>query len=136
MVAFSRGEMRLGVPVWSGRVSPVFDAATTVRVVEVIGGEAAFTEEHTIEDRDRVGALAQLGVTVLLCGAVSQELEERLLAAGVELVMEIRGDVDDVIRAYLDGSLAQRRFSMPGCHSRKRVARRLRSDDAAVAVGR
>ena len=128
--------MRLAVPVWSGRVSPVFDVAKKVLVVDVIGGEATFTEEHTVEDRDRVGALCQLGVSVLLCGAVSHDLEERLLAAGVELVVEIRGEVDEVVRAYLDGSLAQPRFSMPGCHSRRRVARRPRPADAMAAVGR
>lgn len=125
--------MRLAVPLWSGRVSPVFDVAKKLLIVEVIGGEATFTEEHTVQGRDRVSTLSQLGVTVLLCAAVSQELEERLLAAGVELVMEIRGEVDDVIRAYLDGSLAQRRFSMPGCHSRQR---RARARSNAVGLGR
>jgi predicted Fe-Mo cluster-binding NifX family protein len=115
--------MRLAVPVWSGRVSPVFDVAKKLLIVEVIGGEATFTEEHTVEDRDPTSALSQLGVTVLLCGAVSQELEERLLAAGVELVMEIRGEVEEVVRAYLDGSLAQPWYSMPGCRSRRRRAR-------------
>ncbi len=125
--------MRLAVPLWSGRVSPVFDVAKKLLIVEVIGGEATFTEEHTIEDRDRVRAISQLGVTVLLCAAVSQELEERLLAAGVELVMEIRGEVDDVIRAYLDGSLVQPRFSMPGCHSRQR---RALARSNAVGLGR
>jgi predicted Fe-Mo cluster-binding NifX family protein len=115
--------MRLAVPVWSGRVSPVFDVAKKLLIVEVIGGEATFTEEHSVEDRDRVSVMSQLGIDVLLCAAVSHGLEERLLAAGVELVMEIRGVVDDVIRAYLDGSLAQPWFSMPGCHSRRRRAR-------------
>ena len=128
--------MRLAVPVWTGRVSPVFDVARTLLIVEVIGGEATFTEEHSVEGRDRVSVLSQLGVDVLMCAAVSQELEERLLAAGVELVMEIRGEVDDVLRAYLDGSLAQPRFSMPGCHSRRRIPRRPRSADALATVGR
>lgn len=118
--------MRIAVPIWSGRVSPVFDVAKRLMIVAVIGGEATFTEKHDLEGRDRVGLLTEFGVDVLLCGAVSCELEERMLAAGVELVMEIRGEVDAVIRAYLDGSLAQPQFSMPGCHSRRRVARRPR----------
>ncbi len=115
--------MRIAIPVWSGRVSPVYDVARRVMVVEVLGGEATFTEQHDIEGRDRVSLLSEVGVDVLLCGAVSQELEERVLAAGVEVVMEIRGEADAVIRAYLDGGLAQPWFSMPGCHSRRRRAR-------------
>ena len=102
MVALTRGRMRLAVPVWFGRVSPVFDVAKKLLIVEVIGGEATFTEQHTLEGRDRVNALSQLGV---------------------KLVMEIRGEVEEVVRAYLDGRLVQPRFSMPGCHSRRRGAR-------------
>jgi predicted Fe-Mo cluster-binding NifX family protein len=128
--------MRIAVPVWSGRVSPVFDVARCLMIVEVIGGEATFTEQHDLECRDRVSLLSEIGVDVLLCGAVSQELEERVLAAGVELVMEIRGEADAVIRAYLDGGLAQPWFSMPGCHSRRRVARRPQSAKDLAAVRR
>lgn len=134
MVAPPWGGMRIAVPIWSGRVSPVFDVAKRLLVADVIGGEATFTEEHDVDGRERVGVLSQLGVDVLLCAAVSQDLEERLLAAGIELVVEIRGAADDVIRAYLDGSIAQPRFSMPGCHSRRRAPRRLRSDDVVAAV--
>lgn len=128
--------MRIAIPVWSGRVSPVFDVAQRLMVVEVIGGEATFTEQHDLEGRDRVSLLPELGVDVLLCGAVSQELEERLLAAGVELVMEIRGEVDTVVRAYLDGGLARPWFSMPGCHSRRRVAHKSGSDDGLEGLRR
>jgi predicted Fe-Mo cluster-binding NifX family protein len=83
-------------------------------VVDVAGGEAAFEKEHLIRGPDRVRALSELGVDVLICGAISVDLEERLLAAGIEVVAEMRGEVREIVRAYLDGEILQPGFSMPG----------------------
>ena len=116
-------QMRFAVPIWEGRVSPVFDVATQLLVVEVIAGEAAFTEEHRIWGADRAGAVAELGIDLLICGAISRQLEDSLLASGVGVIAEVRGPVNDVIRAYLAGSIIQPSFLMPGCHSRWRRGR-------------
>ncbi len=115
--------VKLALPVWNGRVSPVFDVAETVLLVDVLGSEPAWSEEHSFQGFDRVTSLVELGGDVLLCGAISVELEERLLANGVDVVAEVRGSVDEVIRAYLDDRLSQPELSMPGCYSRRRRAR-------------
>jgi predicted Fe-Mo cluster-binding NifX family protein len=128
--------MRIALPVWAGRVSPVFDVAEQILVVDIVGGEAAFSENHIVRGADRAGLPAELGVEALICGAISHELEERLIASGIEVVTEIRGEVRDVIRAYADGSLTSARFSMPGSHSRRRRARRPRPTETAPASGR
>jgi predicted Fe-Mo cluster-binding NifX family protein len=125
--------MRVAIPVWCGRVSPVFDVATRILVVEVIGGEAAFTEELPVQKADRAAVVAELGVAAVLCGAISRDQEERLLANGVEVAAEIRGPVGEVIRGYLEGGLGQLSFAMPGSHSRRRRPHghlpRFRSDE-------
>lgn len=128
------GVMRLAVPIWNGRVSPVLDVARRMLVIEVIGGEAAFQEERVLGEGDPVFSLGELGIDTLVCGALSHDLEERLLATGIEVVAEVRGEVQEVVRAYLDGTPMQRRLSMPGCHTRRR-RRRVRGDDI-VSEGR
>lgn len=115
--------MRVVMPVWNGRISPVFDVAGQLLVVEVIGGEASFTDQVPVRRADRAAEVVDLGAAVLMCGAISRDLEERLLANGVEVVAEVRGATDEVMRAYLEGRLAQRRFSMPGAHGRRRRPR-------------
>jgi predicted Fe-Mo cluster-binding NifX family protein len=115
--------VKLALPVWNSRVSPVFDVAGKVLLVDVLGGEPAWSEEHTFQGFDRVTSLVELGADVLICGAISVELEERLLGSGVDVVAEVRGSVEDVIRAYLVDRLAQPELSMPGCYSRRRRAR-------------
>jgi predicted Fe-Mo cluster-binding NifX family protein len=127
--------MQLAIPVWEGRVSPVFDVAKRLLLVDVIGGEASFTHELQVQRADRAAMAVELGVDVVVCGAISRDLEERLLTNGVEVVAEIRGEVTEVVRAYLEGSLGLARFSMPGTHGRRRLPRghQTRSGIAGVA---
>ena len=115
--------MRLAVPVWQGRVSPLFDVAQWLMVIDVIGGEATFTEVFPIAGPNRRRVVSELGVDVLICGAISRDLEDGLVASGVEVVVEIRGAAEDVVRAYTKGSLVQPSFLMPGCRGRRRRAR-------------
>lgn len=122
IVALTDG-MRLAVPVWEGRVAPLFDVARRLMVVDVIAGEATFTKVYAIGGSSRQRVVSELCVDVLICGAISRELEDGLVASGVEVVAEIRGVVGDVVRAHTQGSLVQPSYLMPGCHGRRRRAR-------------
>jgi len=115
-------------------VSPVFDVAGHLLIVEVFGREPASIEGCDLR-QDTVQVMRELGVEVLICGAISNDLEERVLAAGIEVVAEIRGRVDDVIRAYADDKLARPEFSMPGSHSRRRLPGRPRLAEAVAEDG-
>jgi predicted Fe-Mo cluster-binding NifX family protein len=111
--------VRVAVAAWEGRVAPVFDVARRALVVEVADGEVVSEEQCALPGSDQVRALSELGVDLLICGAASRSLERRLLAAGVGLVPDVRGSVDEVVRAYLEDDLRRPRFSMPGCHARE-----------------
>ena len=110
------------MPTWAGTVSPVFDVARRLLVVdcetggEVRRSEAALGETHVL---GRATRLARLGVEVLICGAISRPLEQALGSAGIDVIAHVCGDVDEVLRAYLSGRLAGRAFLMPGCPGRR-----------------
>jgi len=95
-------------------------------VVDVIGGEATFTKLYPLGGPHRERTASELGIDVLICGAVSRQLEEKLVASGIEVVAEIRGRFEEVVRAYAEGRLIQPRFQMPGQHGRRRRARKRR----------
>lgn len=63
---------------------------------------------------ERVRELNNLGVGLVICGAVSEVFFNLLREAEIEPVCGIAGDVDEVIDAYRSGALAQPRFRMPG----------------------
>jgi predicted Fe-Mo cluster-binding NifX family protein len=110
--------MRLAIPTWQGRVSPVFDAAQRLLIVDVADGSEVARSEKDLRAAfppQRVARLKELGIEVLICGAVSRPLAGMIAASGIVLVPFIGGECDEVLAAYLDGQLPSPRFLMPGC---------------------
>jgi len=119
--------MRIGVPTWAGAVSPVFDVARRLFVVDVEAAGEVRRFEEVLGETDVIGRathVARLGVKVLICGAISWPLEQALASSGIEVIAHICGGVEDVLSAYFSGRLAGDDFLMPGCrgcrHKRKR----------------
>jgi len=130
--------MLVAIPQWRGRVSPVFDAAAQIVLVELAEGREVGRRLDTLPvgpPAMRAGRLAELGVGVLVCGAISRPLEWMLRAQSIEVIPCICGEVEEVIQALCDGSLDQERFVMPGCSGRRRRycrRRRRRGKDADI----
>ncbi len=121
--------MKVAVPEWQGRVSPVFDVAEQLLVVELdcqLGGGRVMESLGRMASHDRVRRLAELGVDVLVCGAISWPLEALLTAGGIHVVPLVCGDVDEVVQAYREGALDEERFAMPGCCGKRRHGRQCR----------
>jgi predicted Fe-Mo cluster-binding NifX family protein len=118
--------MKVAIPHWQGRVSPVFDVAGNVLLVEVAKGRE-FGRQHvqlsTQDPQRRAQRLAQLGADVLICGAISWPLQMALSVVGVEVIAEVCGDVEQVLAAYVNGQLNEEAFLMPGCCGRRRQFR-------------
>jgi len=115
--------MKVAIPNWRGRVSPVFDVAKQVTVVEVSGGVQRSRHDVILDATDpqaRVARLRQSGADVLVCGAISWPLEMAVSAAGIDVIPHTCGDVESVLAAFIDGRLRQDGFLMPGCCGRRR----------------
>lgn len=115
--------MRVAIPFWNDRVSPVFDAARRLVVVDVENGVERARHHQTLQEEfptRRVRQLAQLGVNVLICGAISRPLAALLAASGITLIPWTAGPVDEVLAAYLAGRLPDPRWLMPGCGGKRR----------------
>jgi predicted Fe-Mo cluster-binding NifX family protein len=109
--------MKVAIPHWQGRISPLFDAADTLLLIDIEDGREVKRDNFNLSRRDplrRAREVSRLGADMLLCGAVSRELETALLGAGVQVVGFICGEVDGVIAAFLGGTLSHSRFQMPG----------------------
>ena len=66
-----------------------------------------------------VRCLVQIGVDVLICGAISQTLQLMLEKAGIKVVAHICGEINAVIAAYRSGGLNRPEFIMPGCRDQR-----------------
>lgn len=121
--------MKVAVSALAGRISPVFDVARSLTVVDVEDGtevrrEAAILEET--EPASRARRVAQLGVKVLICGAISAPLEAMLVSAGVQVILYVCGPVEEVLQAFVSGRLTDQAFLMPGCCGRRQRVRHRR----------
>lgn len=110
--------MKIAIPHWQGRVSPVFDVARALCLIDIEEGRETGRRSAMLASADpfqRAIEVSALRVDVLICGVVSSPLERALVGAGIQVVCCICGEVDAVIDAYLRGRLADRCFRMPGC---------------------
>lgn len=114
------------MPVWAGCVSPVFDVARHVLLVDFDGKDQVDRQERLLEETDlsgRARRLAQWKPDVLICGAVSGPLEATLAAAGIEVIPQTCGRAEDVLAAFGSGQMGPQAFLMPGCGERGRRLR-------------
>ena len=118
--------MRVAIPVWNGRVSPVFDEAGTLILLDIEDGQEKARTEVQLAARPlvlRVKLLVEHHVDVLVCGAISQMLAEICAAAGTSVVSWVAGPLDDVVRAFVTGALPSPSYTMPGCRGQRLRAR-------------
>ncbi|MBN1772360.1 MAG: NifB/NifX family molybdenum-iron cluster-binding protein [Deltaproteobacteria bacterium] len=110
--------MWIAIPVADDRISPVLDVARRFLVVELSGTDERSRREVVVEEAGlvaRARRIAGLGCEVLVCGAVSRPLESLLASAGVRVVPNTCGSVDEVLAALRAGGVPEDRFLMPGC---------------------
>jgi predicted Fe-Mo cluster-binding NifX family protein len=115
--------VRIAISHQEDRISPVFDVAGHVLLVDIENGRQVRRNERALLHADplvRARQVAQLGAQVLICGAVSWALENAMAALGVRVIACICGRVEGVVQAFLDRRLDETRFIMPGCQGRRK----------------
>ena len=130
--------MRVAIPTWNGRVSPVFDEARRVRVVDINISRGCMTADttRTLKIGRSAVSLAELGVNLLVCSAISTPLETVLKSSGVDVVPNVCGSVDEILKAIISGDASLGDFRTPGKYWRhgvrsKSVADRRKKSGAA-----
>ncbi|MFC1535084.1 NifB/NifX family molybdenum-iron cluster-binding protein [Thermodesulfobacteriota bacterium] len=110
--------MRIAIPIWEDKVSPVFDTASRLLVIEEEDHNEASRFINLLDEQDltrRCRHIQGLEIDVLICGAISRPFLHMLAASGINIIPEISGHAEDVLNAYFHGKLFHSRFLMPGC---------------------
>ena len=114
--AINKTMITLALPIWQGRLSPVFDFCNTVHLYTYSDGEFAAGARLQFISEDaysRAALLRGAGVQVLLCGAISRVHRFALQQAGIELHSHVCGEPQALLAAYAAGELHN--FRMAGC---------------------
>jgi len=120
--------MKVAIPIWENRVSPVLDTARQLLVVDLENGQEVSRTAVDIPLMHivQIARFArELEIDTVICGAISRQLETMLATLGIRVIPWVRGEADEVLSAHADGNLQNEYFFLPGCgRSRCRRGRR------------
>ncbi len=99
---------KIAIPIWQDRVSPVMDTAGQMKIIDYFDGhENGYAIEiiprsHLVQ---KAAFLKNLGIDLLICGAISRHLHQILVSSGIDVIPFVHGPVVNVIEAYAKGEL-------------------------------
>lgn len=115
--------MVVAVAISGARLSPVFDVTQGVRLVEIQNSQVMRCEARPLQTEPVAALLGEFhawSVQCLICGAIPQPMLGILLGVGIQVEPFVAGCADAVEAAFIEGTLSDPSFSMPGCRLRKR----------------
>lgn len=115
--------MKIALTVWEDRISPVFDVANKLLVVDI--AQRLVQNSHLLEMEPGglpriVDTLNRMEIKVLICGAISQVPANIISTGGIKLIPFISGKTDHILAAYIKGKPIMPAFAMPGVKRRRR----------------
>jgi predicted Fe-Mo cluster-binding NifX family protein len=106
----------IAMPVFRNRISSRFDCAESILIVEIHGGtivrrqEIRWTHAGILE---RIHILLQEGVGILICGGLTETCGLLLQDDNIEVIPWIRGEIDEVLSRFMQGTLRTTERSSP-----------------------
>lgn len=113
-----RMKMIAAFAAWNDRLAPVFDVTENVLILEIENGRIVRETRRALageQPEEKIRALIQTGAEILVCGAISRYMHDRLAAAGIRVVPFIAGKLTEIIPAWIRGDFDRTLFAMPGC---------------------
>jgi predicted Fe-Mo cluster-binding NifX family protein len=109
--------MRLAIPIFHHRVSPLLDTCTRLLIID-FEDQAEVDRREVVFDMyspsERLEILKKLNPDAVICCGISEVFDRMLQAASIRLVCGIAGDVQQVVEAFLCNRLDAPCFRMPG----------------------
>ena len=101
--------MKIAVPRFGEDVAPCFDYSVTIAVFTIQNNQIVDEKEFTLSSQwpvDRIRLLRDQQVDVLICGGIQDKFEDMVQGSGIETVSWVSGNVEHLIKRYLDGTLS------------------------------
>ena len=121
--------MKVAIPYWNNRISPVLDTAENFKMVDVEKGKPVKDEFINLGEKslsDKAEYFKKRHISIILCGAVSEYFHNLILARGIKVVPWLTGDIESVLEAFICNNPFEPGFIMPGCKGCRRRRHRRR----------
>jgi predicted Fe-Mo cluster-binding NifX family protein len=97
--------MNIAIPIHGNRVMPRFGYTREIIVVTVEDGRIVSRKRVKITWQTFLSLLASERVSALICGGIHPRFQEMIERQNIQLVWGVIGEWQDVLQAYLDGTL-------------------------------
>ena len=109
--------LKIAVAVFGSRISPRFDCAPTMLIVEKAGsglGQSRKVDTEGWPAGKRLKRLGQWQVGVLICGGIDEHSLRMISASNIRVYSWITGEYEDALSCFLSGRLASGNMMGPG----------------------
>ncbi len=106
--------MKIAIPVFNSRISPRFDCAQEMLLVDVADGKIVAQWKISIEGLSSIEknrTMLDLGVDTLICGGIDHHSMQWLKYHDLLVYAWLTGDVQDMLTCFLTGGLTTRPIS-------------------------
>lgn len=113
---------KIAISVCRNRIAPVFDVSRQIIMLDGV------SQEHYIDLPDnlleKLQFLSKIGVTELICGAISRPSDLYAGELGIKTVSFVSASIEDVLVALTNNNEESLASTMPGCQRRMRCRMR------------
>lgn len=100
--------VKVAIPIFGDRISPRFDCARQILVLELRGKEIFGRQEISKEGwlpYSEAAAMKELGINTVICGGIRHWDLFSLKGQGIRVIPHVFGEIDNVINLFLAGKL-------------------------------
>ena len=108
----------IALPVFEERISPLLDVSEKFVIYEINDKkitQKAIVNINATSERVRIEKLRDIGVSLIISGAVSRYLSYIITECGLKHIAWASGPVDEVINLYLNNTLVTSRPASGSC---------------------
>ena len=107
--------IRIAIPVFNSRISPVLDACTQIGIFDCeqkkeINRQTIWVDGFSLAER--LASLVKLGVNVVICCGISDVLHNLLKGKNIRVIAGRVGEIEQVVDAFLCNQLDNECFLM------------------------
>jgi len=130
--------MIVALTVWGKRISPVFDSAQRLLISEIENSKVINRTYKTFDPESThqlTSLLNKQKISVLICGAISEEPANMIETCGIKLIPFISGTVDEVLQSYAQRNSIIPTYLMPGCRRNRQRQSKNKGEDMSKKNG-
>ena len=100
----------IAVPIFGNRISPRLDYTESIQLVTIENGEIKDREILkllSLSRFEKTNMIVKVHPDVIICDGVSDITYKKLLDSNIKVYPWIHGEVDKILKKYLEGKLQQ-----------------------------